>query len=45
MACMLLCQISDPHIVREGTLAYGRIDTPRLLERAGQLHRAPRRPG
>lgn len=30
---MLLCQISDPHIVSEGTLAYGRIDTPRMLER------------
>lgn len=30
---MLLCQISDPHIVRDGTLAYGRIDTPRMLER------------
>jgi Icc protein len=30
---MLLCQISDPHIVPRGTLAYGRIDTPALLER------------
>jgi len=30
---MLLCQISDPHIVPYGTLAYGRIDTPRFLER------------
>src|SRR5512134_4001149 len=30
---MLLCQISDPHIVMEGKLAYGRIDTPRMLER------------
>lgn len=31
---MLLCQISDPHIVREGSLAYGRVDTPAMLERA-----------
>jgi 3',5'-cyclic-AMP phosphodiesterase len=30
---MLLCQISDPHIVPEGRLAYGRIDTPGMLER------------
>jgi 3',5'-cyclic AMP phosphodiesterase CpdA len=30
---MVLCQISDPHIVPYGTLAYGRIDTPRFLER------------
>ncbi len=30
---MLLCQISDPHIVREGTLAYGRVDTPGMFER------------
>ncbi len=29
---MLLCQISDPHIVPEGTLAYGRLDTGRMLE-------------
>jgi 3',5'-cyclic-AMP phosphodiesterase len=42
---MLLCQISDPHIVREGTLAYGRIDTPRLLERAvGKILALPRLP-
>jgi 3',5'-cyclic AMP phosphodiesterase CpdA len=42
---MLLCQISDPHIVPEGTLAYGRIDTPRMLERCVRkilaLPRAP----
>jgi 3',5'-cyclic AMP phosphodiesterase CpdA len=31
---MLLCQLSDPHIVPRGRLAYGRIDTPALLERA-----------
>jgi 3',5'-cyclic AMP phosphodiesterase CpdA len=30
---MLLCQISDPHIVCEGALAYGRVDTARMLER------------
>ncbi len=30
---MLLCQISDPHVVREGALAYGRVDTARMLER------------
>ncbi len=30
---MLLCQISDPHIVGAGTLAYGRVDTGRMLER------------
>ncbi len=42
---MLLCQISDPHIVREGTLAYGRIDTPRLLERCvRKILAAPRQP-
>ncbi len=42
---MLLCQISDPHIVREGTLAYGRVDTPRLLECCVQKILAlPRRP-
>ena len=28
----LLCQISDPHIVSAGTLAYGRVDTGRMLE-------------
>lgn len=42
---MLLCQISDPHIVREGTLAYGRIDTPRMLERCvRKILELPRRP-
>lgn len=30
---MLLCQISDPHLVPEGRLAYGRVDTPAMLER------------
>ncbi len=30
---MLLCQISDPHIVPEGRLAYGRVDTAGMLER------------
>lgn len=30
---MLLCQISDPHVVGEGTLAYGRVDTPAMLQR------------
>lgn len=30
---MLLCQISDPHIVPEGVLAYGRVDTGRMLQR------------
>lgn len=30
---MVLCQISDPHIVPEGRLAYGRIDTPGMLDR------------
>jgi 3',5'-cyclic AMP phosphodiesterase CpdA len=30
---MLLCQISDPHIVCEGELAYGRVDTGHMLER------------
>lgn len=29
---MLLCQITDPHIVPAGTLAYGRIDTVGMLE-------------
>lgn len=42
---MLLCQISDPHVVEEGALAYGRIDTPLLLERCvraiGTLPRVP----
>jgi len=30
---MLLCQISDPHVVPRGQLAYGRIDTASMLER------------
>lgn len=30
---MLLCQFSDPHIVPRGTLAYGRVDTGRMLQR------------
>jgi len=30
---MILCQISDPHVVPANTLAYGRVDTPRKLER------------
>ena len=42
---MLLCQISDTHIVREGTLAYGKVDTPRMLERCvRQILALPRRP-
>jgi 3',5'-cyclic AMP phosphodiesterase CpdA len=42
---VLLCQISDPHIVEEGTLAYGKVDTPRHLERCVEKIRAlPRRP-
>lgn len=30
---MLLCQISDPHIVKPGALAYGKVDTAGMLER------------
>lgn len=42
---MLLCQISDPHVVAEGALAYGRVDTPRLLERCvRKILALPRRP-
>lgn len=42
---MLLCQISDCHLVEEGSLAYGRIDTPRMLERCVQrILELPRRP-
>lgn len=42
---MLLCQISDPHLVKAGTLAYGRIDTPRLLERCiDKIRSLPRPP-
>jgi 3',5'-cyclic-AMP phosphodiesterase len=31
---MLLCQISDPHIVSPGELAYGRVDTALMLDLA-----------
>jgi 3',5'-cyclic-AMP phosphodiesterase len=42
---MLLCQISDPHLVPAGTLAYGRVDTPAMLERCVRKIRAlPRQP-
>lgn len=42
---MLLCQISDPHLVARGTLAYGRVDTPLMLEQAVRKVRTmPRRP-
>jgi 3',5'-cyclic AMP phosphodiesterase CpdA len=42
---MLLCQISDPHLVPEGTLAYGRVDTPAMLERCvRKILALPRRP-
>ncbi len=42
---MLLCQISDPHLVEEGTLAYGRVDTPAMLERCVRaILDLPRRP-
>jgi 3',5'-cyclic AMP phosphodiesterase CpdA len=42
---MLLCQISDPHVVEEGTLAYGKVDTPRMLERCvRRILDLPRRP-
>lgn len=42
---MLLAQISDPHIVRDGELAYGRVDTPRMLGRCVQrLLAEPQRP-
>jgi 3',5'-cyclic AMP phosphodiesterase CpdA len=42
---MLLCQISDPHLVPEGRLAYGRIDTPGMLERCvRKVLSLPRRP-
>jgi 3',5'-cyclic AMP phosphodiesterase CpdA len=30
---MLLCQISDPHVVAPGQLAYGRVDTTGMLKR------------
>lgn len=42
---MLLCQLSDPHLVARGTLAYGRVDTAAMLERAVRKVLAmPRRP-
>jgi 3',5'-cyclic AMP phosphodiesterase CpdA len=42
---MLLCQISDPHMVEEGALAYGRIDTPGMLDRCVRtILELPRRP-
>jgi len=42
---MLLCQISDPHVVERGTLAYGKVDTPRHLERCvSKILALPRRP-
>jgi len=42
---MLWCQISDPHLVDEGTLAFGRVDTPAMLERAvRRILALPRRP-
>src|SRR5262249_25109052 len=30
---MLLCQISDPHVVSDMALSDGKVDTPRMLER------------
>jgi len=42
---MLLCQISDPHIVEEGRLAYGKVDTAAMLERCvRRILAQPRRP-
>lgn len=42
---MLFCQISDCHLVEEGTLAYGRVDTPAMLERCvRKIVQLPRRP-
>jgi 3',5'-cyclic AMP phosphodiesterase CpdA len=42
---MLLCQISDPHVVEKGSLAYGKVDTPRHLERCvRKILALPRRP-
>lgn len=42
---MLLAQISDPHIVGEGQLAYGRVDTPRMLARCvASIVASPRLP-
>lgn len=37
---MLVAQISDCHIVKQGELAYGRVDTPELLRRAVSVLRA-----
>jgi len=42
---VLLCQITDPHIVGKGTLAYGKVDTPRHLERCvRKILALPRQP-
>jgi 3',5'-cyclic-AMP phosphodiesterase len=42
---MLLCQISDPHVVERGSFAYGKVDTPRHLERCvRKILALPRRP-
>jgi 3',5'-cyclic-AMP phosphodiesterase len=42
---MLLCQISDMHIVPEGMLAYGRVDTAAMLERCvRKILALPRQP-
>jgi 3',5'-cyclic-AMP phosphodiesterase len=42
---MLLCQISDMHIVPEGMLAYGRVDTAAMLERCvRKILSLPRQP-
>jgi 3',5'-cyclic-AMP phosphodiesterase len=42
---MLLCQISDMHIVSEGKLAYGRVDTVAMLQRCvRKILALPRRP-
>jgi 3',5'-cyclic AMP phosphodiesterase CpdA len=42
---MVICQISDLHLVGEGRLAYGRVDTPRMLEKCVDKIRAlPRQP-
>lgn len=42
---MLIAQFSDPHIKPEGRLAYGRVDTTRLLQQAiDHLHALPQQP-
>lgn len=42
---MLLCQISDPHVVERGSLAYGRVDTVAMFERCvRRILELPRRP-